>query len=111
MAHMARLSVSGMRRLSVCNDPPHAVTVADYHPRRVARALARGDAAVVHGASVEGAQTFLPCIETTIPLPEGPARTLADGRMLSVWLQENGVLFVDMREWRGEIINAWAHTI
>ncbi|KAI0054620.1 hypothetical protein BV25DRAFT_1843530 [Artomyces pyxidatus] len=98
-ARWPRTSVHGMRQLSVREDALRgSVTVLDYHPRRVARALARGDAQVVHGGSVGGVVTLLPCIETTVPLPEGPARSLAAGRMLGAWLCKNGVLFVEVRD-------------
>ncbi|KAI0060357.1 hypothetical protein BV25DRAFT_1827827 [Artomyces pyxidatus] len=103
------MSVNGMRRLSVSANAPCTVTVADYHPRRVARALARGDAAVAHGGSTHGMHTLLPCIQTRIPLPEDPARSLAAGQTLGAWLCDNGVVFMETRD--GEITNAWAYTI
>ncbi|KAI0066345.1 hypothetical protein BV25DRAFT_1529227 [Artomyces pyxidatus] len=111
-ARAPRTSVHGMRRLSVRADGTSGtVTVLDYHPRRVARALARGDAKVVHGGSVGNVVTLLPCIETMVPLPEGPARSLAAGRMLAVWLCENGVLFVESLMRSRTVTNAWVYSI
>ncbi|KAI0066346.1 hypothetical protein BV25DRAFT_1529125 [Artomyces pyxidatus] len=111
-AFSPRTSVHGMRRLSVRADSRSSgtVTVLDYHPRRVARALARGDAKVTHGGTVGNVVTLLPCIETTVPLPEGPAHSLA-GHMLGVWLCENGVLLVESLLRDKTITNAWAYSI
>ncbi|KAI0054572.1 hypothetical protein BV25DRAFT_1922570 [Artomyces pyxidatus] len=53
--------------------------------------------------------TLLPCIETRVPLPEGPARSLAAGQTLGAWLGDNGVVFMETRD--GEITNTWAYTI
>ncbi|KAI0062454.1 hypothetical protein BV25DRAFT_1915990 [Artomyces pyxidatus] len=112
--------VSGMRRIDVPVHAPYAVTVVDYHPRRVARAIAREDPAVVHGAFVDtekerlgegGLRTLLPCIVTKIPLPDGPARCVQQGRPLSVWFDQNGVLFVETARMDRRVENVWAYTI
>ncbi|KAI0055775.1 hypothetical protein BV25DRAFT_1722914 [Artomyces pyxidatus] len=114
------MPVSGMRRIDVPVRPPYAVTVVDYHPRRVARAIARGDPAVVHGAFVdtevaglgEGRlHTLLPCLVTEVPLPEGLAQRVEEGRPVSVWFDENGVLFVETRGADGTVKSVWAYTI
>ncbi|KAI0061519.1 hypothetical protein BV25DRAFT_765015 [Artomyces pyxidatus] len=92
-------SVSGARRATVHRGPDAEIlTVLDYSPRRVARAVARGVAAVLHGAEV-GAEhtgghgvlrTQLPCISTEIALPESVA--IKGVWVLRAWICENGVM-------------------
>ncbi|KAI0056012.1 hypothetical protein BV25DRAFT_1663427 [Artomyces pyxidatus] len=112
------MSVSGMRRISVADEAPYAVTVVDYHPRRVARA----GAAAVRGACVDVPErayacdagvlrTHLPCVVAELPLPEGPARSMRQGRTVGVWLCEDGVLFAEIIPYVRTITNIWAYTI
>ncbi|KAI0055654.1 hypothetical protein BV25DRAFT_1736273 [Artomyces pyxidatus] len=112
-------TISGSRRAivyrrSAPNDAG-VLTVLDYSPRRVARALARGSATVLHGAEVDAEhtgsdfgplRTTLPCIATETPLPGGMA-----GIGVAAWICENGVLFAQCHPFSGKIIDAWAYTI
>ncbi|KAI0065669.1 hypothetical protein BV25DRAFT_1581334 [Artomyces pyxidatus] len=98
-------TISGSRRVTACwpsgADGHGVLTVLDYCPRRVARAIARGTAPVLHGAEVgvefTGAdfgplRTTLPCIATETQLPDG----IAQGRDIA-WICENGILFAQVR--------------
>ncbi|KAI0059642.1 hypothetical protein BV25DRAFT_1062377 [Artomyces pyxidatus] len=116
---MGTLRTSGSRRAILhrqsAADGPAVLTVLDYSPRRVARAIARGTATVLQGAEV-GAEhtgadfgvlrTTLPCTITETILPEHPRH---GGE--TVWLCENGVVFVHRQPFSGKILDAWAHTI
>ncbi|KAI0059641.1 hypothetical protein BV25DRAFT_1828914 [Artomyces pyxidatus] len=91
------------------------LTVLDYCPRRVARAIARGTATVLHGAEV-GAQytgadvgplhTLLPCIATEFVLPED----LAHERLYAS-ICEDGVVFVKRHGQLDIVVDACAYTI
>ncbi|KAI0061536.1 hypothetical protein BV25DRAFT_1916889 [Artomyces pyxidatus] len=113
-------TVSGSRQATLTRlDGPHrhtVLTVLDYCPRRVARAIARGTAIVLHGATVgvehTGAgfgplRTELACIVTEIPFPFEEE----DGLDRRAWICENGVLFLVSDPFWKKIVDAWAHTI
>ncbi|KAI0061506.1 hypothetical protein BV25DRAFT_763402 [Artomyces pyxidatus] len=116
---MGMLRTSGSRRAILHRQSAAGgaavLTVFDYSPRRVARAIARGTATVLQGAEVgaehTGAEfgvlrTTLPCMVTETILPEHPRR---GGE--TVWLCENGVVFVHRQPFSGKILDSWAHTI
>ncbi|KAI0064228.1 hypothetical protein BV25DRAFT_296053 [Artomyces pyxidatus] len=124
-------TLSGMRSVTVRNrresDGAVVVTVLDYHPRRVARALTlqrdghgdsgvtvlRGDELEDICAQSEGLRTTLPCILTEIPLPEEIPNSLAETRSLEVRLYEDGILFLEYgrdSELVRMIRKAWAYS-
>ncbi|KAI0055648.1 hypothetical protein BV25DRAFT_1735992 [Artomyces pyxidatus] len=111
-------TISGSRRATwyrrPASDDPGVLTVLDYSPRRVARALAHGSTSVLHGAEVDAEytgsdfgplRTTLPCIASETPLPDSMAGIVA------AWICENGVLFTQCHPLSGEIVNARAYTI
>ncbi|KAI0064252.1 hypothetical protein BV25DRAFT_1898744 [Artomyces pyxidatus] len=116
---------SGPRRITVrkpANSDTTLVGIYDYHPRRVARALARerdghGEDGVVVLRGEEGLnpefgdpRTALPCIHKEIPLPEVVASVAIMDMSLGVCLSEDGMLFMEYDQ-AGELIaNAWAFT-
>ncbi|KAI0061537.1 hypothetical protein BV25DRAFT_767909 [Artomyces pyxidatus] len=109
--------VSGSRRATLHSNCT-VLTVLDYCPRRVARAISRGSATVLHGAEVSvqstsaefgPLRTLLPCIATEITLPESLA--LAGDGQLYAWICENGVVFAKCEgDWE-TIVDACAYTI
>ncbi|KAI0059704.1 hypothetical protein BV25DRAFT_1828684 [Artomyces pyxidatus] len=119
-------TVSGARRAIVrrrdADHPAATLTVLDYSPRRVGRAIARGAANVLYGS--EGntdyagllfgphygpLRTLLPCIATEIPFPDD---VVGDGSgMLRALICENGVLFARLDVQYNMISEAWAYTI
>ncbi|KAI0059718.1 hypothetical protein BV25DRAFT_1828696 [Artomyces pyxidatus] len=119
-------TVSGARRAIVrCRDadrPVATLTVLDYSPRRVGRAIARGTANVLYGSEVitdyagpvfgpryGPLRTLLPCIATEIPFPDD---VVGDGgEELRAFICENGVLFTRLGAQYNTISEAWAYTI
>ncbi|KAI0061511.1 hypothetical protein BV25DRAFT_763306 [Artomyces pyxidatus] len=112
-------AISGSRRATLLPrsgvDNTTMLTVLDYSPRRVARAIARGTGNVVRGSEVPaentgagfGAlRTMLSCISTEIPVPDRLA-----GGMLRATICENGVLFTKRDARSNTVIDAWAYTI
>ncbi|KAI0063912.1 hypothetical protein BV25DRAFT_1914965 [Artomyces pyxidatus] len=99
------------------------MTVLDYHPRRVARALSRqrhgedDGITILRGDDItavgfEDLQTTLPCIAKTIPLPEElEAMLLSEGAILGVHLCDDGVLFVKHIGYGAWVTDLWAYTI
>ncbi|KAI0056624.1 hypothetical protein BV25DRAFT_1903137 [Artomyces pyxidatus] len=112
-------SVCGMRRcLYRQSDEGTILRVLDYHPRRVARALARrqdGDGIVVeHGAHIEAGHTggdplstTLPCLVTETHIPH-----ILGNNGGEIVLCEDGVVFTERRRevWEG-YSNVLAYTI
>ncbi|KAI0061515.1 hypothetical protein BV25DRAFT_1916874 [Artomyces pyxidatus] len=114
-------ALSGARRAFIRYPPAPdgavTLTVLDYHPRRVARAIARGSATVLHGAEIgeedtgAGAgplRTVLPCIATDVPVSDVQALA-GDGEVVA-WLCDNGALLAKYDDDR-DIGHAWAYTI
>ncbi|KAI0056407.1 hypothetical protein BV25DRAFT_1903251 [Artomyces pyxidatus] len=107
------LVINGMRRLTLKSKGDTGrstvAVVLDYHPRRVARALARqrnGDTidVILHGGEIgeeftaEGCgpvKTTLPCIVTEIPIPKEVPYSVIDGMThgISQWLCDDGIVF------------------
>ncbi|KAI0061505.1 hypothetical protein BV25DRAFT_763213 [Artomyces pyxidatus] len=117
-----RWTLSGSRRMTFRRalepDGPNMLTLLDYSPRRVARAVARGTATVLHGAEVGTVytgpecgplRTLLPCIVTEVPLPDIMGEW-GEG-VESAWLCENGVLFLKCDAVSHRILDACAYTI
>ncbi|KAI0055525.1 hypothetical protein BV25DRAFT_1901474 [Artomyces pyxidatus] len=104
-------TVQGMRTVVVsygASDPLPRMTVLDYYPRRVGRALARqraGDSAVtiLHGGEIYApddvlcVKTARPCLSVEVPLPDDLARSFReqDGAPM-VFLCEDGLLVVEL---------------
>ncbi|KAI0054910.1 hypothetical protein BV25DRAFT_1833467 [Artomyces pyxidatus] len=122
---MAGLVVGGLRRVELRagdGGGPATAVVLDYHPQRVARALARqrsGDTGdvVLHGGDITGLgsephgafKTMLPCTVVEISLPEEVCR-LASEMMVGVWLTEDGLVFAQKYDGEMGIRDAWAYT-
>ncbi|KAI0057967.1 hypothetical protein BV25DRAFT_1321056 [Artomyces pyxidatus] len=106
------MSVSGMRRIGLrrATGSGHAIlTLIDYHPRRVARALQHDPASVE--LQDEKAPTTLPRLVKEIPLPDGLVDEPIDYETFTASLHEDGVLFIQYAPHRQFIRNVWAYTI
>ncbi|KAI0064198.1 hypothetical protein BV25DRAFT_292958 [Artomyces pyxidatus] len=116
-------AMNGMRRITVNNPLNSRITMAvlDYHPRRVARALARqrhgaGDGGAVVLVCEEEAcsgfdelRTSLPCIAKDVRIPEELKDLSVTDMMSRVYLCEDGVRFLD-HDGEGLITKSWMFT-
>ncbi|KAI0059683.1 hypothetical protein BV25DRAFT_1828656 [Artomyces pyxidatus] len=117
--------VHGMRTVAV-SDPAlqtrPTMTVLDYHPRRVARALARDREArilSVNDIRVEHdpfpVTTSFPCLKTEVPVPDDLARLFSGVGYptLRVFLCEDGVMVTEVEQIGDSDVvkNAWTFTI
>ncbi|KAI0056592.1 hypothetical protein BV25DRAFT_1920839 [Artomyces pyxidatus] len=91
-----------------------SLTVTDYHPRRVARALSRGDGGAIvpesdlKGSVCGGLSTTLPCLVSEKLIPDvldqlSPSFTFRIG--------EDGIVFMALDVQDRTISRAWAQTI
>ncbi|KAI0055870.1 hypothetical protein BV25DRAFT_1921421 [Artomyces pyxidatus] len=121
------LVINGMRRVTLKSTAvlgQGTVMVLDYHPRRVARALARqrnGDTSdtILLGGEIgeeftaEGCgavRTTLPCIVTEVLLPKEAIYFIAAGVMFGVWLSEDGIVFAQRGAGARQLGDMWAYT-
>ncbi|KAI0061915.1 hypothetical protein BV25DRAFT_1900248 [Artomyces pyxidatus] len=102
------------------HDAAPTMTVFDYHPRRVARALARqrngdNDTTIVHGGTIaenglDIVETKLPCIVQEIPLPGKLMELLTSEAQVNTMLCEDGIVIIEEDEMQ-RVAGAWAFTI
>ncbi|KAI0063933.1 hypothetical protein BV25DRAFT_1914982 [Artomyces pyxidatus] len=116
---------SGMRRINIRKLAPKELPIVemlDYHPRRVARAIARrrnggGESETVlfrsdefDGEVYDDLQTALPCVLKQIPLPDELAQGWDDQRMVECCLCEDGVIFMEISPTIDDCItSAWEY--
>ncbi|KAI0063943.1 hypothetical protein BV25DRAFT_1914990 [Artomyces pyxidatus] len=122
MGHSDLVSTSGMRRINLRRSGEGSTAVLellDYHPRRVARAIARqrdGSGEVLfHSDKIEGEvyddlQTALPCLVKQIPLPDKLVQQSDDEWVISGCLCEDGIIFMTMGPISGSIAMAWEYS-